>query len=179
MSDLSEITVPLSWLRRHRRRFLEIGAGHAIYATFNFFFDQVLYVYVVYRFGLLIGGAGMTLLSLVSCLVTLLVYERMQIDWVGSSLLEWIEHHPNPAWWQRVIVWATRHGAAVIFLVLCVFQDPFITTAYFRRGKFDGLDRRDWQIFVASVFISNVYWTLRSGVVVAVLAAVLKWVNQQ
>lgn len=169
VSAPSETAVPPSWLRRHRRRLAEIGAGHAIYATFNFFFDQVLYVYVVYRFGLLVGGAAMTLLSLVGCLVTLLVYERMRIDWVGSGSLAYIEQHPNPAWWQRVVLWATRRGALVIFLVLCIFQDPFITTAYFRRASFDGIRSRDWQIFFASVVVSNLYWTLRSGAVAAIL----------
>lgn len=179
VSAPSETTVPLSWLRRHRRRLAEIGAGHAIYATFNWLFDNVLYVYVIYRLGLVTGGAVMTFLSLIQCGATLVIYERMRIDWVGAGTLAELQHLPNPAWWQRIILWAQERGSAVIFLALCIFQDAFITTAYFRQGRFDGLRGKVWHIFLASVLVSNVYWTLRSGVVVAVLAAVWKWVSQQ
>ena len=84
---------------------------------------------------------------------------------------------PNPSWWQRVILWATRHGDFAIFLALCAFQDPFITTAYFRRGRFDGITARDWRLFLASVFVSNLYWTLRSGAVAAILVGAWRVVS--
>lgn len=167
-----------SWIRRNRARLAEVGTGHALYATFNWFFDNVLYVYVIYRLGLLVGGAIMTFLSLVGCAAKLLLYERMRIDWVGAGSLARLSCIPNPSWWQRIISWATRRGAAVIFLALCVLQDPFITTAYFRQGRFDGFRARDWQIFFGSVLVSNFYWTLRSGVVAAVLVSAWQWINQ-
>ena len=172
-----ESTVSPSWFSRHRRRLAEIGTGHAFYATISWIFDNVLYVYVIYRLGLLVGGVIMTLLSLVVCAATLLLYERMRIDWVGAGSLARLSCIPKPSWWQRIISWATRRGAAVIFLVLCIFQDPFITTAYFRHGRFDGLHARDWQIFFGSVLISNLYWTLRSGVVAAVIVSAWLWIN--
>lgn len=160
-----------SWLGRHRRRLAEIGTGHALYATFNWFFDNVIYVYVVFSLGLLTGGVIMTTFSLVQCGATLLLYERMKIDWVGAGSIASLVAMPNPAWWQRVIVWAAKRGSVFIFFALCVLQDPFITTAYFRQGRFDGLSARDWRIFFASVFASNFYWTLRSGAVATVLVS--------
>ena len=54
---------------------MQIGAGHTIYATFNWFFDQVLYVYVIYRLGLVTGCVVMTFLSLIQCGATLVIYE--------------------------------------------------------------------------------------------------------
>jgi hypothetical protein len=111
----------------------------------------------------------MTALSLVQCAATLWLYEQMRIDWVGAGSLAKLADLPHPAWWQRIILWATRRGKAVVFLALCIFQDPFITTAYFRQGRFDGLTGRDWRIFLASVLVSNFYWTLRSGMVAALL----------
>jgi len=157
------------WFRRHRRRLVGIGIGHTIYATYNFFFDQVLYVYVVHRMGLLKGGALMTLLAMTSCVVTLLLYERMRIDWVGAGCLAQLKADPHPAWWKRVILWAARKGSVVMFFALSIFQDPFVTTAYFRMGNFNGLGKRDWQVLFASGLVSNFYWTLRSGAVAAVL----------
>lgn len=158
-----------SRFRRHWHRLIQVGTGHAIYGAFNFIFDQIVYVYIVYRLGLLVGGIIMTSFSLMQCAATLVLYERMKIDWVGAGSLANISIVTKPAWWQRMILWAERRGKFVIFFALCVFQDPFITTAYFRRGRFDGLQLLDWKIFFASVLVSNVYWTLRSGLMAAIL----------
>lgn len=48
----------------------------------------------------------------------------------------------------------------VVFLFLSIKFDAFITTAYMRRGKFNGMGKRGWAIFMGSLLISNVYWTL-------------------
>src|SRR5258706_3694112 len=87
-----------SWVRRNRARLAEVGMGHAVYATFSWFFDNVLYIYVVYRLGLLVGGALMTFLSLVVCAATLLVYEQMRVDWVGAGSLARLSCVPKPSW---------------------------------------------------------------------------------
>jgi hypothetical protein len=164
-----------SWLVRHRRRLAEVSLGHGLYAVFNWFFDNVLYVYVVYQLGLLRGGTIMTLLSMVQCGALLMLYERMRIDWVGAGSIGRLSSIPNPVRWQRVLLWADRRGAAVVFLALCILQDPFITTVYFRRGRFNGLRPRDWRIFLASVLTSNGYWTLRSGALGVVLVGGWHW----
>ena len=168
---------PGNWLSRNRRRIAEIGTGHILYATFNWFFDNVLYVAAILQLGLVSGGALMTALSLIQCAASLVLYEHIRIDWVGAGSIAQLAGVPNPAWWQRLIAWATRRGAVVVFLVLCIFQDPFITTAYFRGGRFDGLRSRDWRLFFASVLVSNFYWTLRSGVLAAVVASAWRWVG--
>jgi len=36
----------------------------------------------------------------------------------------------------------------------------FVITAYLRHGKFNGMLKHDWSIFMGSLIISNVYWTL-------------------
>ncbi len=88
----------VSWLMRHRRRLAQIGLGHLLYAGWNFFFDQVLYVYVIWRLGLVLGGAIMTGLAGLACLLTLLLYQRMKIDWVGAGSLAALEKVDSPAW---------------------------------------------------------------------------------
>ena len=167
----------LGWLRQHRQRLAQIGTGHLLYASFNFVFDEIVYVYVVYRLGMLVGGGIMTTFSLVQCAITLLIYERMQIDWVGAGSLARLASVPNPCWWQRIVRWAMHRGKVAIFIALCLFQDPFITTAYFRQGRFDGLTGRDWRIFFGSVLVSNLYWTLRSGVAAAILVTAWRWLS--
>lgn len=167
----------MSWLMRHRRRLAQIGLGHLLYAGWNFFFDQVLYVYVIWRLGLVLGGAIMTGLAGLACLLTLLLYQRMKIDWVGAGSLAALEKVDSPAWWQRIILWASRKGGAVVFVALCIFQDAFITTAYFKRGHFGRLSGRDWAIFAGSLLGSNLYWTLRSGAVATVLVTVWHGLN--
>lgn len=147
-----------------------------MYATFNWFFDNVLYIFVIYRLGLILGGAIMTLLSALQCALLLLLYERMQIDWVGAGSVVRLSSLPDPNWWQRILIWAARRGTFSIFVALCIFQDPFITTAYFREGRFDGLKARDWRVFFGSVLLSNGYWTLRSGALAAILVGTWDWI---
>lgn len=166
-----------NWICQNRRRLAEIGAGHTLYALFNWFFDNVVYVYAIYRLGLVAGGAFMTLISLLQCGLTLVIYEHMRIDWVGAGSVARLAETPSPTWWHWVLGFSMRRGKFLTFLGLCAFQDPFITTAYLRGGRFDGLSPRDWRLFFASVLVSNGYWTLRSGVVAALLVSIYQRLN--
>lgn len=140
-----------------RNRFTTIGLGHLLYAAFNWVFDHVIYVYVVYTWGMLMGGGLMTLGSLVQCAVTLRIYEKMQIDWVGAGALH-IWHAEQPATFSGRLFQRIRKKKRAVFVFLCIFSDPFITTAYFRQGRFDGLAGQDWRLFLYSILVSNGYW---------------------
>ncbi|WP_394754472.1 hypothetical protein [Crenothrix sp.] len=99
------------------------------------------------------------------------LYEKMQIDWVGAGALHnWDNREPSSLS-GRLFRRISKKPKAV-FVFLCVFCDPFITTAYFRKGRFDGLTAQDWQIFIKSVMVSNSYWIcisalLGNGIVTA------------
>ena len=164
----------ISWWERHRRQLACIGAGHLCYASFNWSYDQILYVFIVYRLGLIVGGALMTMGSILQCSALLLAYQRMKIEWVGAASIHSLAFKKTPSFIETVLVWAMQKGTIPIFFALCVFQDPFITTAYFKRGRFDGLSRQDWQVFFASVLVSNGYWTLRSGLIANILVRVCR-----
>ncbi|MEQ1635966.1 MAG: hypothetical protein ABL903_04690 [Methylococcales bacterium] len=138
-------------------RFTAIGLGHLLYAGFNWVFDHVIYVYVVYTWGMLIGGGLMTLGSLIQCAFTLRFYEKMQIDWVGAGALHTWYKQQSTSFSGR-LYGRIKDNQKAVFLLLCVFSDPFITTAYFREGRFNGLTSLDWRIFFCSVFVSNFYW---------------------
>lgn len=140
------------------QRLAQIGTGHTLYAGFNWVFDNILYVWVVYTLGVLKGGALMLAASGLQCALTLVVYQRMRIDWIGTGLLAEIRAKSQRTRLERALVWASDRHPAALFTLLCVFQDPFITTAWFKQGSFESLTRRDWTIFSASVVVANLYW---------------------
>lgn len=154
MQDI--VLLPMKPLHNYKR-FTIIGLGHLLYAAFNWVFDHVIYVYAVFTWGMLMGGGLMTLFSLIQCALTLYVYEKMQIDWVGSGALQaWNSQQPSN-FSGRLFRCISKKPKAV-FVFLCVVSDPFITTAYFRKGRFDGLTAQDWHTFIKSVVVSNGYW---------------------
>lgn len=147
------------------RQIFQISVGYFLYACLNFVFDYIFYFYIIYRFGTVTGGALMLILSMLICASTLIAYERFRIPWIGVNALHVMSQKENPNIIERLLVWLSRQNPTIIFLVLCIYQDPFITTAYFRGDKFTELSIYDWKIFFASVFVSNLYWiVIASGV---------------
>ncbi len=132
--------------------------------------------------------------------IFLIVYEYKKIDWMGMDALrsvrdngdEWIQkfgarQHHNiamrllvkslaffPVLFFRLALWMLNKGDFFAFIGLSIVADPFVTTIYLRHGRFDGLKRRDWIIFIASGILSNFYWTLRSYGVVVIIRYVLR-----
>jgi hypothetical protein len=131
----------------------------------------VLYVFVIYHYGMLQGGALMTALSCIQCALTLVIYQRMRIDWVGAGLLAELRTKENPSRLERVLRPLSHWSPKAVFVALCMLQDPFIATAYLREGRFGALTRRDWQHFLVAVLISNLYWILVASVLGNLLAA--------
>lgn len=80
-----------------------------------------------------------------------------------------------PAMLFRFLMWCLRIGGDVIaFFVLCILEDPFITTAYLRHGVCDGLRKKDLAIFFASVLVSNGYWIARTYALIEVAKAAFR-----
>src|SRR3989344_1148840 len=173
-----------------------------LYQVVDWLFDNPLYVAAIVYFGPVKAFVVMTLASAVLNSLYLLIYQRTGIDWLGISAIKtaalateersiigrlWNKRFRFPpfTWIYRVLValpvavakiilWAINRGHGTAFLVLSVFQDSFVTTAYFRHGKTGPLDRSDWKIFLTSLVISNIYWTVRWGVIVEIAIALWK-----
>lgn len=163
-------------LHLNYNRLTLIGLGHLLYAGFNWLFDHVLYVYSVFTWGMLLGGGLMTLFSLTQCAITLHWYEKMQIDWVGAGALNNWDAQQSTSLLSRLYRRITDKKQAV-FVFLCIVSDPFITTAYFRQGRFDGLTRHDWRIFFCSVLVSNGYWICVSALLGTGIANLWQWLS--
>lgn len=140
------------------KRFAELFSGLLVWNVTDYVFDYALYPLVVWKLGPVLGGGVMAILSLVACLILLRIYDGLKRDWLGIEFVKGLRHYDGPSRWQRGLAWLLSRGDGVAFVVLSAKYDPFITTAYMRHGKFNGMTRRDWIIFLASWLLSNLIW---------------------
>jgi hypothetical protein len=138
-----------------------LGVGLTANSIFVNWFDFVLYPGVMGRFGTLRGATIMWVLSFLVCYVTILFYDWAKQDWLGIETLK--ELRDEEASWslRKVLSWATKKGDWLVLVVVSIWKDPFICTAYMRRGahQYGGLTKRDWRIFLISLVIGNLWWT--------------------
>lgn len=164
------------WLVSHKRKIAEMGTGLFLYGIFNWVFNYPLYMAVVGYYGLVYGGLLMAFLSFIQCGILLVVFDKMKIDWVGATYLEDVERQKDKkSRIEKILVWALKKESQSasgkiaktgIFLVLSAFVDPFIVAVHYRRKQFTGVNLRDWGILFVAVLIANLYWTLRTGILV-------------
>src|SRR3989344_4427287 len=152
-----------------------VGLGITLYGIFNWVFNYPIYMMVVGYLGLVNGGLVMTLFSFIQCLIFLVIFDKMSIDWVGVTYLDDLRLKEDKKWFEKILVWAIRKEgrlAVVSFVIYSIFVDPFVVTVHYRHRQFEGVTKRDLLILTFSVFIANLYWTLRTGILVAALQAV-------
>lgn len=125
-------------------------------------FDFLLYPYVIYQFGLAWGFPVLLILSFLLCYGTLVFYDWSKQDWLGIEAIKEVKEYEGNSRFRKIAAWALRRSDPVAILFLSLKFDPFITVIYMRKGsrKFNGLSRRDWRIFLASLVIGNAYWSL-------------------
>lgn len=123
-------------------------------------FDYLLYPFVLYNFGLWIGGAIMVLLSFFICLLTIYFYDYSKKDWLGIEAIKVLKEQTPNNYFQRVSKFLLQKSELLAFFFLSIRFDPFITTVYLREGanEFSGMKKKDWTIFLLSLAVSNVYW---------------------
>ena len=144
----------------YRFRVAELAVGLTANKLMDWPFNYVLYPFIVYTYGILYGGFLMTLLSLLACLLTLKFYDWSQRDWLGIEAIKDLKSYGGEKKLGRCAAWLLKKSGPVVFLFLTFWYDPFITVAYLRKGKFNGMNRRDWLIFYGSLILCNGYWTL-------------------
>ncbi len=141
-------------------RVVEITTGITINQILTILFDYMLYPSVIYYFGVLTGGAIMTALSFLICLLMLKLYDWSKRDWLGIETIKEIKHYHGQS---RVLLFLSKllnKSDLIAFLVLSINFDPFVVTVYLRKGKFNGLSKHDWWVFINSLLISNLYWII-------------------
>lgn len=140
-------------------------------------FDLILYPSVIYLYGIVWGGLVMIILSFFVTWGEFVFYDWSKKDWLGIEALKSIkDFNPKPIpkyLVGRITVsianavgsftaWILKKSDPVVMVVLSIQFEPFITVIYMRHGasRYNGLSSRDWKVFIVSVLISNVYWTL-------------------
>jgi len=139
-----------------------LAIGHTLNWLFVNSFDWVLYPYVIWQCGLLVGGVTMSILSLIVCYATLLAYDWSKKDWLGLELLKEVREYNGGRKVGRVVSWVLSRGQWAILVFLSIKYDPFITVAYMRHGanQYNGMSHRDWKIFLSSWGIANLMWSV-------------------
>lgn len=150
---------------RRRGRFARAGSrrggdGATHYSITLRSFGCGLYPFVIFKLGLVAGGVVMAALSFLDCLLLLRLYDWLKRDWLGIEWLKEVRGYTGTGRWRRGLAWTLNRGDGVAFVALSLRFDPFITTAYLRRGAYGGLSARDWRIFLGSVLLSNAAWAL-------------------
>lgn len=181
----------------------KLAFARALYQAIDWTLDNPVYIATIVWLGPLYGFLTMTVVAGLLNSVYLLIYQRTGIDWLGinavkkAALVAGERDHIQRLWdmrcrwfWLRwlyltvvalpllaaqILLWGINRGPIITFIVLSIFQDSFVATAYFRHGKEGPLDRRDWNIFFASLIVSNLWWTLRWGVVIELFRLVWTW----
>ena len=148
----------LNKARISKNRVGELALGFSANALTVWAFEYFLYPFIIYKFGILKGGVVMTFLSFIVCALTMKFYDWSKRDWIGIEAIKGIKDYDGEKKIGRLTSWFMKKSEPVVFLFLTLYYDPFITTAYMRHGKFNGMNRRDWKIFTGSLFLGNAYW---------------------
>jgi hypothetical protein len=161
------------------RRLGTLAAGVTFMYVTNKLFDYLLYPYVVYRAGIIVGGLVMTALSALACLSILRFYDRTKRDWLGIETIRDLKDYRGGRRAARLISRLLSKSDAAAFVALSLYHDPFITTVWLRRERFGGLSARDRRIFWGSVLLGNAFWTVSCWLGVNGAVWAWRWVNGQ
>ena len=143
-----------------RTRIAELALGYTVSQLAVWSFEFALYPFVVFSLGLWRGGAMMAGLSFVICWLTIKFYDWSQRDWLGIEAIKALREYGGKQRGRRLLAWALRTSDPVACVLLSIKFDPFIVTAYLRRGRFGGMTARDWRIFMLSWSLGNAFWGL-------------------
>ncbi|MDD2766264.1 MAG: hypothetical protein PHH40_00685 [Candidatus Moranbacteria bacterium] len=194
----------VAFMATHKEQIALIATGQGVMSVINWLYDNPLYIGVIAYFGPVVGGAMMTAGSLVICLGLILFYNKKGVDWLGVGALDAVkeislEYAKKLVEWRSdsifgkiayfvfylpiqlifILAHLVNHkvwGGVVAFVLLSIFTDPFVTTAYSRHGNYGPMKVRDWVVFFGSVVLSNGYWIFRTTVVIEVAKAIWKFV---
>ena len=145
-----------------RVRVAELAAGITAFTLLNYVFDYALYPFAIYKLGIIKGGLLMTFLAAVSNIICLKFYDWSKRDWLGIEAIKGMKKYEGKSRLMRLMSWLLKKGDLPALLFLSIKEDAFVTMVYLRHGshQYNGMSTRDWRIFLASLAVANIYWTL-------------------
>ncbi len=159
-----------------------IFAGFATLQVVDVLFDYFLYPTVLLWLGALKGGSAMTCLSLFNCALLLIWTEALKgknpdfFRQIIGDIRRMRRDMRHGSWPMNTVRWffskfgwkvmkAFRKRRWIGFILLSIFRDPFQTMIWFRAGKVEKLEAKDWGLFLASGLLCNITFILRWEVV--------------
>ena len=179
---LKSANQPIRWLQRIGI-FGILGIGYSAKQIETFVFDELLYgavvAYITNQLGWLWGSltafAVMSLFTAAMCLGYVRRYVKTQTDLFGFEAIKELRDGLKVGGrWMRFVQRIIRLGDVPAFFAILLLHpsgDAFMATIYLRKGtgQYNGLTRRDRNIFGAAILVSNGYWTLRWTALVALV----------
>ena len=141
------------------------GLAYSFDYCVNWLFNYPLYIYVMNMYGLKYGFLIMSFLSFSICFAYIIIYDIIKKDLFlledAKEFMENVGNYSGKSKTKKLLAWIVRKGGFFsAFLILSLWKDPFYTVAFCRKGKYGGLSRRDWGIFLGSVAVGNAVWAL-------------------
>jgi len=154
---------------KSRAFFLFVGIVVEYVVTYAF--DYGFYPFMIWKYGAMKGGVIMSLISLVFCYITLLLYDLTKKDWFGIELIKELREYEGKAKTFGIMSWMLRRGKFAAFLILSLKFDPFTAVVYMRKGanEFTGMDRKSWIIFFGSWAIGNLAWIVVTSAGISII----------
>ena len=105
---------------------------------------------------------ALCVVAFIACYLTLLFYDWSKTDWLGIEAAKSLKEELQSSWLKRQISKILRFGDFFAVIALSIFTDAFIVVIYMRHGvnKYNGMGKRDWNIFLASIVISSISETI-------------------
>lgn len=124
--------------------------------------DYIIYPFIIWKMGIMSGGLIMIAVSFLLCYLTFLFYDWSKRDWLGIETVKSLKNYNGTDRLGKITSWFLKRSDHFVMLFLSIKYDAFITAAYLRSGsqQYNGLSKRDWKIFISSLLIGNIYWTL-------------------
>lgn len=154
-----------------RNRITVMATGITAFSLLNYLFDYGLYPFVIYKLGIIKGGLVMTVLAATANIICLKFYDWSKRDWLGIETIKGVKGYEGGNHLLRFMSGLLKKGDVPALLFLSVKEDAFVTMIYLRHGshQYNGMSVRDWRIFLTSLSIANVYWTLAAYMGISVV----------
>jgi len=132
--------------------------GISSYYVFTYLYDYIVVSFLLIYFGFVKGVVIVMVLSMLIDLGTLKFYDWFKKDWLALETLKDLQHKKN--FWGKLFNFVHDKNTFITIIVLSLTSNAFIVTAYMRKESFqyNGLTKRDWNIFFSSSLLTNLYW---------------------
>lgn len=155
-----------SWLVRHWRDLLQFGWPFALFETFNWIYDKLIFSYTILEWGPFWGSVIPTLGAFAVNAFVFWLYDRMKVDWLKAHAMRQLADEENLTNFQKIVTWhhkpRTTLREKVIgelrFVMLLVLVDPVIVSVYYRDNHFNGVKAKDWLLLAKATLIACLVW---------------------